>query len=206
MNLPSNRLVWYPDSKYGYSLGKIADIKQSQVSILPVAVAPNTSLQLEPVDSSFTPLNHLSDPYSLDSSSSNENSLLEFAYDSIYPCDQYKPSSLKDTSNYADVDDNCCLIQLNEAALLENVRVRFHRDKIYTYVAHILIAINPYYEIKDLHSTEAILKYQGKSLGTMPPHVFAIGKLRRWEERNLISCRLILHDPTKTQPTKHIET
>ena len=44
-----------------------------------------------------------------------------------------------------------------------------------TYVANILIAVNPYYEIPNLYSSQTIKTYQGKSLGTMPPHVFAIG-------------------------------
>jgi myosin heavy subunit len=44
-----------------------------------------------------------------------------------------------------------------------------------TYVANILIAVNPYYEIKDLYSSKTIKSYQGKSLGVLPPHVFAIG-------------------------------
>ena len=45
-----------------------------------------------------------------------------------------------------------------------------------TYVANILIAINPYYEIPALYDAKSIKSYQGKSLGTRPPHVFAIGK------------------------------
>jgi len=44
-----------------------------------------------------------------------------------------------------------------------------------TYVANILTAVNPYCEIKNLYSSETIKKYQGKSLGAAPPHVFAIG-------------------------------
>ncbi len=68
---------------------------------------------------------------------------------------------------------------LNEATLLNNVGLRYARDQIYTYVANILIAVNPYFEIKNLYSRETIRKYQGKSLGTMPPHVFAIGTCPR---------------------------
>ena len=45
-----------------------------------------------------------------------------------------------------------------------------------TYVANILIAINPYVDIKNLYSSDVIKKYQGKSLGVLPPHVYAIGK------------------------------
>jgi myosin-6 len=43
-----------------------------------------------------------------------------------------------------------------------------------TYVANILIAINPYRELK-VYSSDTIRSYIGKSLGTLPPHVFAIG-------------------------------
>uniref|UniRef100_A0A8C7ZG31 Unconventional myosin-VI n=1 Tax=Oryzias sinensis TaxID=183150 RepID=A0A8C7ZG31_9TELE len=72
------------------------------------------------------------------------------------------------------VDDNCSLMYLNEATLLNNVRVRYNKDYIYTYVANILIAVNPYYDIPKLYGPETIKSYQGKSLGTLPPHVFAI--------------------------------
>ena len=47
-----------------------------------------------------------------------------------------------------------------------------------TYVANILIAVNPYCDIKRYYTKETIAQYKGRSLGTMPPHVFAIGKLR----------------------------
>ncbi|XP_029349209.1 myosin VIb isoform X5 [Echeneis naucrates] len=63
---------------------------------------------------------------------------------------------------------------LNEATLLNNVRVRYSKDHIYTYVANILIAVNPYYDIPKLYSPDTIKSYQGKSLGTLPPHVYAI--------------------------------
>nr|XP_019940194.1 PREDICTED: unconventional myosin-VI [Paralichthys olivaceus] len=72
------------------------------------------------------------------------------------------------------VDDNCSLMYLNEATLLNNVRVRYNKDHIYTYVANILIAVNPYYDIPKLYGPDTIKSYRGKSLGTLPPHVYAI--------------------------------
>ncbi|XP_026881844.2 myosin VIa isoform X1 [Electrophorus electricus] len=72
------------------------------------------------------------------------------------------------------VEDNCSLMYLNEATLLNNVRVRYSKDKIYTYVANILIAVNPYYDIPKLYSLDTIQQYQGRSLGTLPPHVYAL--------------------------------
>uniref|UniRef100_A0A3B4E372 Unconventional myosin-VI n=1 Tax=Pygocentrus nattereri TaxID=42514 RepID=A0A3B4E372_PYGNA len=72
------------------------------------------------------------------------------------------------------VEDNCSLMYLNEATLLNNVRVRYSKDLIYTFVANILIAVNPYYDIPKLYAPETIKSYQGRSLGTLPPHVYAI--------------------------------
>lgn len=72
------------------------------------------------------------------------------------------------------VEDNCSLMYLNEATLLNNIRVRYSKDLIYTSVANILIAVNPYFDIPKLYSPETIKSYQGRSLGTLPPHVFAI--------------------------------
>lgn len=171
--MESSKLVWFPSSKFGFGLGKIVDIGQKNVTVQPLAWPSPASVRFEldgPGATGFGP----SQP-------------LECAYKSVFPCDQLDEASLRRLAaapaggrgqpELADADDSCALIQLHEAALLENVRVRFQRDKIYTYVAHILIAVNPYVQIKGLHSAQAISSYQGKSLGTMPPHVFAIGEL-----------------------------
>uniref|UniRef100_A0A158Q8J4 Myosin motor domain-containing protein n=1 Tax=Elaeophora elaphi TaxID=1147741 RepID=A0A158Q8J4_9BILA len=82
-------------------------------------------------------------------------------YDEIFPTE-------KDEKK--DVDDNCALMYLNEGTLLNNCRLRYARKQIYTYVANILISINPYEQIPDLYSGATIQKYQGKSIGTLPPH------------------------------------
>lgn len=55
--------------------------------------------------------------------------------------------------------------------LYEHVCVSFQ-----TSVANILIAVNPYFDIPKLYSPETIKSYQGRSLGTLPPHVYAIGE------------------------------
>ncbi|KAA8582140.1 hypothetical protein FQN60_008880 [Etheostoma spectabile] len=91
----------------------------------------------------------------------------------LAPMSQVFPAE-DDVNKY--VDDNCSLMYLNEATLLNNVRVRYNKDHIYTYVANILIAVNPYYDIPKLYGPDAIKSYQGKSLGTLPPHVYAIGE------------------------------
>ncbi|XP_006813001.1 unconventional myosin-VI-like [Saccoglossus kowalevskii] len=86
-------------------------------------------------------------------------------YDRVFPAEEDENKS---------VADNCALMYLNEATLLNNVKLRYKKQEIYTYVANILIAVNPYCEMPQLYSKETIKKYQGKSLGVLPPHVFAI--------------------------------
>jgi DNA-binding response OmpR family regulator len=62
------------------------------------------------------------------------------------------------------------------AALSAEVQAcrRFLQDEVYTYTANILLAINPYHTL-NIYTSDHVKKYQGKSLGTLPPHVFAIG-------------------------------
>ncbi|CDS41620.1 myosin vi [Echinococcus multilocularis] len=105
-------------------------------------------------------------------------------------------------------DDNCALINLNEATLLENVKQRYLKDKIYTYVANILIAVNPYYEIKGLYSRQMIETYKGMSLGTLPPHPFAIAdkafrdmKIQKESQAIIVSGE---SGAGKTETTKHV--
>ncbi|XP_062325009.1 myosin VIb isoform X1 [Osmerus eperlanus] len=106
------------------------------------------------------------------------------------------------------MEDNCSLMYLNEATLLNNVRVRYSKDKIYTYVANILIAVNPYTDIPKLYAPETIKSYQGRSLGTLPPHVYAIADKAYRDMRVLkISQSIIVSGESgagKTENTKFV--
>ncbi|KAK4321632.1 hypothetical protein Pmani_007579 [Petrolisthes manimaculis] len=120
-------------------------------------------------------------------------------YDRVYPAEE---------DDAKDVDDNCALMYLNEATLLNNVRLRYNRDKIYTYVANILIAVNPYIDISKLYSLDTIKKYQGKSLGQMPPHVFAVADKAFRDMKVLKQSQSIIvsgeSGAGKTESTKYI--
>ncbi|KAI0211434.1 Unconventional myosin-VI [Lamellibrachia satsuma] len=77
-----------------------------------------------------------------------------------------------------------------------------------TYVANILLAVNPYYDLKKLYTSEKIKSYQGKSLGTMPPHVFAIADKAYRDMRVLKQSQSIIvsgeSGAGKTESTKYI--
>lgn len=58
--------------------------------------------------------------------------------------EEYLISDLLPCNNESDLDDVCALTHLSEAAVLDCVRVRFLKKKIYTWTARILIAMNPF--------------------------------------------------------------
>lgn len=73
------------------------------------------------------------------------------------------------------VDDMTQLDDLHEASLLWNLRLRYDRGSIYTFAGSILIAVNPYKMFPDAYGLEVAKQYVGKPIGSMPPHLFAIG-------------------------------
>lgn len=71
-------------------------------------------------------------------------------------------------------EDILQMSDLSEASLLENLRRRYENEFIYTYVGPILIAINPYKPLDAIYSEQKMTEYYGKTMGMLPPHVFAL--------------------------------
>ncbi|ODM97208.1 Unconventional myosin-XV [Orchesella cincta] len=69
--------------------------------------------------------------------------------------------------------DMICMNDLSEPALIWNVKERYNAGEIYTYVGSILISVNPY-KMFDIYGLPIVKKYEGKVLGALPPHLFAI--------------------------------
>ncbi|KAK6727664.1 hypothetical protein RB195_005387 [Necator americanus] len=124
---------------------------------------------------------------------------IKASYDEVFPADDDPRKT---------VDDNCALMYLNEGTLLNNCQQRYFKRQIYTYVANILISINPYEEIAGLYSIETINKYRGKSLGQMPPHIYAVADRAYLEmKRNKESQSIIVSGESgagKTESQKAI--
>uniref|UniRef100_A0A182K4S7 Myosin motor domain-containing protein n=1 Tax=Anopheles christyi TaxID=43041 RepID=A0A182K4S7_9DIPT len=73
------------------------------------------------------------------------------------------------------VEDMTQLDDLHEASLLWNLKLRYDNGLIYTNAGSILIAINPYKMFPESYGIEMAQLYAGRPLGTLPPHLFAIG-------------------------------
>ncbi|XP_068447270.1 unconventional myosin-IXb isoform X3 [Clinocottus analis] len=72
-----------------------------------------------------------------------------------------------------DFADLCNLPVLNEDSILNNLRSRFYKKKIYTYAGSILIAINPF-KFLPIYNPKYVKMYENHQLGKLEPHIFAI--------------------------------
>uniref|UniRef100_A0A671Q2Y7 Unconventional myosin-IXb-like n=1 Tax=Sinocyclocheilus anshuiensis TaxID=1608454 RepID=A0A671Q2Y7_9TELE len=72
-----------------------------------------------------------------------------------------------------DFEDLCNLPVLSEDSILDNLRIRFQKNKIYTYAGSILIAINPF-KFLPIYNPKYVKMYENHQLGKLEPHIFAI--------------------------------
>ncbi|XP_073346239.1 unconventional myosin-XVB [Pagrus major] len=72
-----------------------------------------------------------------------------------------------------EVEDLSQLEEVCESSVLLNLKKRFHRDCIYTYIGNMLLSINPFKSL-NIYTEELRQKYQGKEQQRNPPHVYAI--------------------------------
>uniref|UniRef100_A0A3B4XCH9 Myosin IXb n=1 Tax=Seriola lalandi dorsalis TaxID=1841481 RepID=A0A3B4XCH9_SERLL len=76
--------------------------------------------------------------------------------------------------NREDYDDLCDLQSVTEQSILEVLRQRFYKLKIYTYASNILIAINPNKFLPVYYNPKYVKMYENQPLGKLSPHIFAI--------------------------------
>ncbi|XP_034151053.1 unconventional myosin-XV [Esox lucius] len=74
------------------------------------------------------------------------------------------------------VEDMTQLEELHEGTVLFNLKKRFEREIIYTFIGRILVSVNPY-KILNIYGTDMVLKHKGTALGETPPHLFAIANV-----------------------------
>lgn len=87
-------------------------------------------------------------------------------------CSELRPRFLREDGTTS--QDNTSLVHMNDATILDNLRARHEQNEIYTYTASVLLALNPYKDIKGLYGEEQCARYKGKHIGALPPHPYAI--------------------------------
>uniref|UniRef100_A0A4W6GC86 Myosin IH n=1 Tax=Lates calcarifer TaxID=8187 RepID=A0A4W6GC86_LATCA len=71
------------------------------------------------------------------------------------------------------IQDFVLLDETTEAAFLSNLKKRFSKDLIYTYIGTLLVSVNPYKEL-DIYSQKQMDLYMGVNFFELPPHIYAL--------------------------------
>ncbi|XP_034564510.1 unconventional myosin-XV [Notolabrus celidotus] len=72
-----------------------------------------------------------------------------------------------------EVEDLSQLEEVCESSVLLNLKKRFQRDCIYTYIGNMLLSINPFKPL-NIYTEDLRMKYQGREQQRNPPHVYAM--------------------------------
>uniref|UniRef100_A0A8C0I0E4 Myosin IG n=1 Tax=Balaenoptera musculus TaxID=9771 RepID=A0A8C0I0E4_BALMU len=103
--------------------------------------------------------------------------------------------------------DFVLLDQVTMEDFMENLKLRFEKGHIYTYIGEVLVSVNPYQELP-LYGPEAIARYQGRELYERPPHLYAVANAayRAMKQRSRDTCIVISGESGagKTEASKHI--
>ncbi|XP_037536368.1 unconventional myosin-Ih [Nematolebias whitei] len=71
------------------------------------------------------------------------------------------------------IQDFVLLDETTEAAVISNLKKRFNKDLIYTYIGTLLVSVNPYKEL-DIYSQKQMDVYMGVNFFELPPHIYAL--------------------------------
>lgn len=103
--------------------------------------------------------------------------------------------------------DAVMLDEISDAAFLDNLRLRYSKDRIYTYIGEVLISVNPYKNLP-LYDEDKVKSYHGTALYQREPHVYALAEAAyAGMRRNQADCCIVISGESgagKTEASKHI--
>jgi len=69
--------------------------------------------------------------------------------------------------------DMVLLDYINHDAFMDNLKLRFNKGLIYTYIGEVVISVNPY-KTMNIYTPDCIKSYQGREFWERPPHIYAL--------------------------------
>lgn len=139
----ANDPVWIRDPPDGFCMAEIAETPSQSV---PVDAATRlSSICREKITVRFSSKESSASSSEEDSASGNLYSPNppQFIMRDV-PVENVFPRDLSLEAGEVTRSDCTALTYLDPANILDNVRKRYHQDSIYTYVARVLLAVNPY--------------------------------------------------------------
>eukprot|EP00039_Didymoeca_costata_P028096 m.19999 g.19999 ORF g.19999 m.19999 type:complete len:1050 (+) comp6725_c0_seq1:182-3331(+) len=90
------------------------------------------------------------------------------------------------------VPDFIMLEHIDEASFMDNLKTRFSRSEIYTYIGEVVVAMNPFRSL-EIYNSKMVKDYRGREMYERPPHIFALADAayRTMKRRSMDTCIVI---------------
>ncbi|KAM9838654.1 unconventional myosin-Ig [Aulostomus maculatus] len=103
--------------------------------------------------------------------------------------------------------DFVLLDEVTMEQFMENLKLRFEKGRIYTYIGEVVVSVNPYRQM-DIYGKDAIDVYRGRELYENPPHLYAVSDAayKAMKRRAKDTCIVISGESGagKTEASKYI--
>ncbi|CAH1788197.1 unnamed protein product [Owenia fusiformis] len=71
------------------------------------------------------------------------------------------------------IGDFVLLESLTMSDFMHNLKLRFEKGKLYTYIGEVVVSVNPYRPV-NIYGKDIVQAYQGREIYENPPHIFAL--------------------------------
>ncbi|KAL2080472.1 hypothetical protein ACEWY4_024265 [Coilia grayii] len=103
--------------------------------------------------------------------------------------------------------DFVLLDEVTMEQFMDNLKLRFEKGRIYTFIGEVVVSVNPYKQM-DIYGKEEIDAYRGRELYENPPHLFAVADAayKAMKRRAKDTCIVISGESGagKTEASKYI--